>query len=133
MFAAPESIVAEVFAELPAALRIKDSVNEWITANRHGNPVHSFLEGPSFDRDGNLYVTDIPYGRILRVSPAGQFSLVTEYDGEPNGLKIHRDGRIFIADHKHGIMSLDAASGKVTTVVDRAMLERFKGPNDLVF
>jgi hypothetical protein len=37
----------------------------------------------------------------------GIFDLVIEYDGEPNGLKIHRDGRIFVADHKQGILLLD--------------------------
>ena len=31
---------------------------------------------------------DIPYGRIFRISPNAEFELVTEYDGEPNGLKI---------------------------------------------
>jgi gluconolactonase len=25
----------------------------------------SFLEGPSFDRDGNLYVVDLAWGRIF--------------------------------------------------------------------
>lgn len=54
----------------------------------------------SFDRAGNLYVTDIPFGRVFRISPAGEWTLVTEYDGWPNGLKIHKDGRIFITDYK---------------------------------
>jgi gluconolactonase len=38
------------------------------------------------------------YGRIFRVSSDGAWELVTEYDGWPNGLKIHRDGRVFITD-----------------------------------
>ena len=54
-------------------------------------------------------MTDIPFGRIFRISPKGGWDLVVEYDGEPNGLKIHRDGRIFVADHKRGLMLLDAA------------------------
>jgi len=92
-----------------------------------------FLEGPSFDRDGNLYVTNIPYGRIFGVSPEGDFILLASYDLEPNGLKIHKDGRLFIADHEQGLMLLDPRSGKVEAFLDRPHGERFKGLNDLVF
>ncbi|MGY4498450.1 sugar lactone lactonase YvrE [Bradyrhizobium sp. GM24.11] len=52
-----------------------------------------FIEEPSFDKSGNLYVVDIPFGRIFRISPDGIWSLIIEYDGWPNGLKIAPDGR----------------------------------------
>ena len=133
MFAPPPLIETEVFARLPDKYRRKDPDNAWAIVNRRGAPVDSFIEGPSFDRDGNLYIVDIPYGRIFRISPAGEFDLVAEYDGEPNGLKIARDGRIFITDYRHGLMRLDPASGKVSVVLDRRWSERFKGVNDLVF
>jgi gluconolactonase len=132
MFASPPVIQTEVYAELPPEFR-KPKPNAWSDANRAGAPLHSFLEGPSFDRDGNLYVVDIPYGRIFRVSPGGKFSLVAEYDGEPNGLKIHKDGRIFVADYKNGLLLLDPESGALMTVINRRWSERFKGPNDLFF
>src|SRR3546814_1471118 len=77
-------------------------------------------------RDGNLYIVDIPFGRIFRLSPEKEFTLVAEYDGEPNGLKIHKDGRIFIADFKHGILQLDPETGKVTPHCERIRLERFQ-------
>ncbi len=35
---------------------------------------------------------------------------MSEYDGWPNGLKIHKDGRIFITDYKRGIVLLDPAT-----------------------
>ncbi len=132
MFAPPPVIPTEVFAELPAEFR-KPKPNAWADANRGGAALHSFLEGPSFDRDGNLYVVDIPYGRIFRVSPSGKFALVAAYDGEPNGLKIHKDGRIFVADYKNGLLLLDPERGELTPVVNRRWSERFKGPNDLFF
>jgi gluconolactonase len=133
MFATPPDIPTEVFARVPDRFRIKDRKSRWVEVQRNNAPTSSFLEGPSFDRAGNLYVVDVPWGRIFKVSPAGEFSVVAEYDGEPNGLKIHRDGRIFIADYRHGIMLLDPASGAVTPFIDRAELDRFKGVNDLVF
>jgi gluconolactonase len=133
MYAPPEIIQTEIFARLPDKFRRKDPDNPWVIVNRRGLPADSFLEGPSFDRNGQLYIVDIPYGRIFRISPAGEFTLVAEYDGEPNGLKIAKDGRILITDYRHGLMLLDPASGKVSSLLERRWSERFKGVNDLVF
>ncbi len=133
MFAPPPVIETEVFARLPDKFRSPDKRSEWLEEQPRGNPCHSLLEGPSFDRDGNLYLVDIPFGRVFRLSPQGDWTLITEYDGEPNGLKIHSDGRIFIADYKNGIVLLDPDSGAVTPVLERVHLERLKAVNDLVF
>ncbi|MGH8431351.1 MAG: SMP-30/gluconolactonase/LRE family protein, partial [Solimonas sp.] len=92
-----------------------------------------FLEGPSFDRASNLYVTDIPHGRIFRISPSLEWSVVTEYDGWPNGLAIHADGSIWIADYRRGILRLDPATAGMTTVLGHRNSESFKGVNDLAF
>jgi gluconolactonase len=67
------------------------------------------------------------------MAPSGEIDLVSEYDGEPNGLKIHKDGRIFIADYRHGVMVLDPESGAVAPLADLLPAESFKGLNDLVF
>lgn len=133
MFVPPPVIETEVFASLPKALRKTGQRAEWARVQRRGATMDSFLEGPSFDRKGNLYVVDIPYGRVFRISPTGDFTLAAEYDGEPNGLKFHKDGRAFIADHKNGIMVLDSVSGRIEPFFDRPVLERFKGVNDLFF
>ncbi len=92
MYAAPPLIDTRVFARLPDHLRMRGRQSRWLDIQFHGKDTGCFLEGPSFDRAGNLYVVDIPWGRIFRISPQGEFSLVAEYEGEPNGLKIHRDG-----------------------------------------
>lgn len=129
----PRLIETKIFSAMPDSFRRKGVRTDWADANRPGVPTDSFIEGPSFDKDGNLYIVDIPYGRIFRISPAGEFTLVAEYDGEPNGLKIARDGRIVITDYRHGLMTLDPASGKVSSLLERRWSERFKGVNDLVF
>lgn len=92
-----------------------------------------FLEGPSFDRDGNLFVVDIPFGRIFRVSPAGEWHLRCKYDGWPNGLKIHRDGTIYIADYRRGILRLSPDATAPEDYVTTHRSEGFKGCNDLFF
>ncbi|MFG1261730.1 MULTISPECIES: SMP-30/gluconolactonase/LRE family protein [Xanthobacter] len=133
MYAAPPAVVARPFVVMPDALRIEGRRSEWSEVQFGGVPLTTFLEGPSFDRAGNLWVVDIPWGRLIKVTPQGKVSVEAEYDGEPNGLKFHKDGRGFIADHRHGIMVFDPATGRVEPYLERAMLQRFKGVNDLIF
>ena len=125
------TIIAEPFASMPEQLRRKDRHTAWADANKGGAAIDCFLEGPSFDRAGNLYVVDIPFGRIFRISPTAEWTLVVEYDGWPNGLRIARDGRIFIADYRQGLVHLDPASGEVSAVLSHRNTEGFKGLNDL--
>jgi gluconolactonase len=132
LFSPPKEIPTTVYARVPDSLRMTNRPSGWAFGKDHAF-LHSFLEGPSFDRAGNLLVTDIPFGRILRVTPQGEWSVLAEYDGWPNGLKIHRDGRVFIADHRRGIMQLDTTTGKVTPVLEEVRREGFKGTNDLTF
>ena len=121
-----------VFTSLPARFR-KTQRSKWSDPNRQNAEVECFLEGPSFDREGNLWVVDIPFGRIFRISPKGEWELITQYDGWPNGLKFHKDGRIFICDYKAGLLCLDAKTGKIETVLGSMYSEAFKGLNDLHF
>jgi gluconolactonase len=130
MFNQLEIVASEIFASLPPEFR-KMRRSDWADANQRGRALDCFLEGPCFDAAGNLYVVDIPFGRIFRVSPAGTFALVTEYDGEPNGLKVHPDGRLLVADYKRGLLAVDPATGAVEPLIERRASERFKGPNDL--
>lgn len=132
-FPVPVVIDAEIFAELPGALRRPGVPSYWAERNRRGQAVDSFLEGPSFDRAGNLHFVDIPFGRVFRAAPDGTVTQIAEYDGQPNGLKIHADGRIFLADYRNGIMLLDPESGAVTPALADADTEGFKGCNDLHF
>ncbi|KQW56427.1 SMP-30/gluconolactonase/LRE family protein [Variovorax sp. Root411] len=123
---------ADVFTRLPDRFR-RDRPSTWSEANRHGVPAHSFLEGPVFDAQGMLYVTDIPWGRIFRVDPRGEWELVVEYDGEPNGMKFQDETTLVIADYKNGLMALDVRSREVSPFLERRNTERFLGVNDLVF
>lgn len=127
----PPVIGTVVHTTMPAAMR-RHEVTEWSRANKGGAVVDSFIEGPCFDPHGNLYLVDIPHGRIMRISPELEWSVVAEYDGEPNGLAWHPDGRVLIADYKNGILALDPANGTVSPVIARRNSERFKGPNDLI-
>jgi gluconolactonase len=127
-----ERVEVKTFTSMPGKFR-KKGRTAWSDPNRGGAEVDSFLEGPSFDRDGNLYCVDIPFGRVFRIDPKGEWELVVQYDGWPNGLKIHKDGRVFIADYKRGLMLLEPKSGRVQPLRETAFSEGFKGLNDLHF
>lgn len=131
-FTPPVRIQAEVLTAMPDALRLPRP-SAWADANKAGEPIDSFLEGPVFDRAGNLYVTDIPHGRILRIDAQGTWHVVAEYDGWPNGLAIHRDGSIWIADYRRGLLRLSPEGGQPETVLGHRNSESFKGINDLIF
>jgi len=106
----------------------------WADANQGGKAIDSFLEGPvfnPFDGLGNLYVTDIPFGRIFKITSQGAWSLVAEYDGEPNGMKFLDVNTLLITDYKNGLVKLDVNTGKATPFLARRNTESFKGVNDL--
>lgn len=132
MFAPPAEIPFRVWTEIPQAHRRAGQPSGWFFGK--DNPrAHSFLEGPALDREGHLWVTDIPFGRLFRISPQGEWTLACEYDGEPNGLAIHRDGRVFIADHRRGLLAFRAGDAAPEPVLTRVRREGFKGLNDLTF
>ncbi|MFC5502628.1 SMP-30/gluconolactonase/LRE family protein [Lysinimonas soli] len=127
MFGAPPTIQATTIAILPERFHVAGRVS----GRYESRPF--YIEGPSLSRDGTLYFTDIPGGRIFSLAPGGDVELFIEYDGEPNGTKIHRDGRIFVADNKRGIVAIDPETKQIETIVDRVANERLRGPNDLTF
>lgn len=126
------TIKAEVFATLPDELRMKGQRSPrsaGVKAQPHST--HSFLEGPAFNANGDLYVVDVPFGRILRVEPSGHFSLAIEYDGEPCGQKFLRDGTVLVTDARRGLIRIDYREKTVTSHLDRRYSEGFAGLNDL--
>jgi len=131
MYSAPPSLTTETAYELPAYLHESGEGNPWVAANFRGRDVHSFLEGPCFDAFGNLWVVDIPFGRIFRITRTGEWDLIVKYDGWPNGLKFHPDGRLIIADHRHGLLEMDTDTRRIAPFVTHYLSQRFKGVNDL--
>jgi gluconolactonase len=130
--AAPEVVRAKVLTRMPKEFR-KPGPTAWANANKAGQEIDSFIEGPCFDRAGNLYIVDIPFGRIFRITPALEWSLVVQYDGWPNGLAIHKDGSIWIADYRKGLLRLDPQSGRIGEILAHRNSESFRGLNDLTF
>lgn len=127
MFNPAQLIETRVVGRLPDRFHVHGRVSGRYASRKF------YLEGPAMARDGTLYFTDVPWGRIFAMAPDGSIELFLEYDGEPNGLKIHKDGRFFVADNRNGIVIIDPVSKKVETFVNRVANEGLRGPNDLTF
>ncbi len=125
----PRPLAPSLLSRLPDALR-RPRRTTWADANRAGAPVDSFLEGPCFDSAGNLHCTDIPHGRIFRVSGA-HWEAVAEYEGWPNGLAARGDD-LLVADYRHGILTLDPIAGGMAPLLETVLSEGFRGINDLI-
>lgn len=123
----------ELFSSMPDKYRRSGERSLWADVNQGGRLADSFLEGPVFDEQGHLYVTDIPFGRVFKIDPAGQWHLVAQWDGEPNGMKFLNPKQLLVTDYKNGLMVLDIDSGQIRPFLERRNSERFKGVNDLVF
>ena len=133
LYPPPQPLESEIFVDVVEQLGLKPRSSPWLRLA--GLPdMHSFLEGPVFDKGGNLHVVDSAFGRIFRVDTAGQVSVAVDYGGVPNGLAMSGDGDIYIADRENGILRYAPGTGSISPVVTREQLgPDFKGPNDLVF
>ena len=96
------------------------------------NPA-TFLEGPAFDRNGNLYVTSIFDGRIFKITPDKKVSTIFNNKSvKPDGLAIHKDGRLFAACLSGEVLVMNTDGSNVTNI-DVKYNGKPESLNDLVF
>ncbi|MBT1704956.1 SMP-30/gluconolactonase/LRE family protein [Chryseosolibacter indicus] len=90
------------------------------------------IEGPAFDKAGNLYVVNYQKdGTIGLVKPDGEVQLfVTLPEGSTaNSIQFNSDGDMFLADFSgHNVLKIDMKSREITTFVHN---DAFNQPNDL--
>ena len=68
------------------------------------------------DGDGAFW-TGVDDGRILRITPDGDASVVATTEGRPLGMHVAHDGRILICTSPGGLLALDPAGGALETLV----------------
>ena len=103
----------------------------------------AFTEGPTVDRDGTVYFTELVWQRILKLSPAGVLSTFREQSNNANGLLIDREGRLIacegadaprrgtIARFRPQVTRTDLKTGAVEILADSFEGKPFVGPNDV--
>lgn len=93
------------------------------------------LEGPAFDRHGNLFFVDWERHSILRRSPKGEIREFYNTGGVPAGLAFHPDGSLWVADEGddiHGLMRI-TPDAVATIIANEFQGVPLNGANDLVF
>ena len=91
---------------------------------------YRFTEGPAADADGNVWFTDIPNQRILKVTlDSGKVQVVTEESGRANGLMFH-EGKLYVCEG--GRRRVVRADGDARdSLAERWEGKRLNSPNDL--
>ena len=125
------SIAAETsIVPLPPELKGLPSINAepWVQVDE--NPV--LLEGPAFDRQGNLYCSAID-GRILKITPDKNITSILQQSGlMPLGIAIHKDGRLFVVTARGKIFTVKPDGTDQEFVLPRYQ-QKPRAPNDLGF
>lgn len=127
----PLILKAEPFAHLPQALHAQGEPTEWERVTRPGMKLHSFLEGPDFDDAGNLWLVDVPNGRLFRIAPDGAWDLAFSYAGEPHGLAHLGDGVFAMTDYRQGVLRFDSRTSTLDMLCRSVNSEAFRGLGDI--
>ncbi len=109
-------------------------------ADISATPQGKFLEGGSFDAEGNLWFVAIGSGWVSYLTPDGK--LVPGFNCnppaeigqtcEPQGTRWH-DGKLYVVTRHRGVLVYDPKTKEVKTLVYTWRNQLFKGPNDLDF
>jgi len=90
-----------------------------------------FTEGPTCDKEGNVYFTDQPNDRIMKWSVDGKLSTFMQPSGRANGMYFDKDGNLLAcADDKNELWSI-SPDKKVTVLVSNYNGKLLNGPNDV--
>jgi gluconolactonase len=103
----------------------------------------AFTEGPTVDRDGTVYFTELVSQRIMKLTAAGVLSTFRESSNGANGLLIDPQGRLVACEgaesqrtgvlvkYKPQITRTDLRTGTVEVLADAYQGKPFVGPNDV--
>jgi gluconolactonase len=91
----------------------------------------AFTEGPTADKNENIYFTDQPNNRIMKWNIKSGLSVFMEPAGRSNGLALDEKGNIWsCADEKNELWRI-SPDKKVEVVAGGFNEKLFNGPNDL--
>jgi gluconolactonase len=91
-----------------------------------------FNEGPTFDRDGNLYFSDVQGDKLYEIDAKGELSTILDPSHHTNGLMMNATGKIVACEMDGRLVEVDPKTRQVKSLADGYEGKRFNAPNDLV-
>jgi len=103
----------------------------------------AFTEGPTVDRDGNVYFTELVFQRIMKLTPQGVLSVFRENSNNANGMLIDPQGRLVACEgaasqrmgvaqtFKPQVTRTDLKTGGIEVLAESYQGKPFVGPNDV--
>ena len=120
LFAAAQIIAAETNSVIAAGAKLEKLSGDF-----------QFAEGPTCDKDGNVFFTDQPNNRIMKWSVDGKLSTFLEPAGRANGMYFDGKGNLIAcADEKTELRSI-TPDGQHTVLAKEFNGKPLNGPNDV--
>lgn len=91
-----------------------------------------FTEGPTFDREGNLYFSDVRGDKLYEIDAKGELSTILDPSHHTNGLMMNAAGKIVACEMDGRLIEVDPKTKQVKSLADSYEGKRFNAPNDLV-
>jgi len=103
----------------------------------------AFTEGPTVDRAGNVYFTEIVNERIMKLGTNGMLTVYREHSNVANGLLIDPQDRLIACEgaewERYGVKvkgkprvtRTDLKTGKIETLADNYQGKPLQAPNDV--
>jgi gluconolactonase len=90
-----------------------------------------FTEGPTCDKNGNLFFVDQPNNRILEWSEDGKLSTFMQPSDHANGMCFDVKGNLIVCADEHNKLWSIAPDKTVTVLVTNYQGKYLNGPNDV--
>lgn len=91
----------------------------------------AFTEGPSVNKQGDVFFTDQPNDRIWKYSTDGQLSVFMEHAGRANGTYFDHHGNLLVCADEHNQLTAISRKGKIKVLLSDFEGKKLNGPNDL--
>jgi gluconolactonase len=91
----------------------------------------AFTEGPTRDKNGNVFFVDQPNNRIMEWSADGKLSTFLQPSGYANGMEFDAAGNLIACADEHNQLWSIAPDKTVTVLVTNFQGQYLNGPNDV--
>jgi gluconolactonase len=92
----------------------------------------SFTEGPTPDKQGNVYFTDQPNDRIMKYTIDGKMETFMQPAGRSNGLYFNPDGKLIAcADENNEMWAINVNDKSKEVIINNYQGMRLNAPNDV--